>query len=220
MNKTYKLLTLSMLLSTGFYGMAQAKEKGIPGGTEYNIGEPGESYGPGTVSTLENEYRDNDNETFWRIQNRSNQKLKIKSDIDFISLPVGADYRLDRANNFNINVNGQVFPAQQDHVLVFYNDGSALKVATGEQWDSKRGFGTVQHGVGIGTGLGAGFSAHGNLGFKHGCRGQECLRAAVVGYRGHHRGMRGGRDMHHGQGKHGKGQGHGHGGRAQRSGQH
>lgn len=188
MNKSYTMLLLTMMLSAGLV-CAQAKSVEESGFVEYET--------PGIIPYAQTLSRDQDQETFWRIQNNTGKSIRIASDNDFLMLPDGADYRLDRGSSFAIVVNGKKFTTQ-DHVIVFYtaHDGT-IALDSAARWDKAQGFAVSAHGKGLGTGLGKGFWGKGRLGWGH--------------YRGGHK-QHG--QMHQGRGQrgmHGKGQGKKHG---------
>lgn len=184
MKKNIVSMALSILLA-GAIATCQAKqEQEIPGGVEYDIGEAGKPYAPGAIQA-DIESRDNANELFWRIQNKTGTDIRIASDVDFLHIPNGADGRLDRSKSFEMIVNGTKLNTQ-DHVIVLYTKNGVITMETTEKWDPKKGFGALSNGSGLGTGLGK----TGFWGRRHG------------GW-GHMQGM------HQGKGRHGRG-GHGH----------
>jgi hypothetical protein len=224
MKRILTALTLSLLLSSGFASVMKARVEGVQVGEEeayepegfVEYGQPGgEAYAPqeGVVSEPQARALDNDKESFWRIQNKSNQVLKIASDTDFLILPVGDDYRLDREASFSISVNGKKFTTN-NHVIVFFSDGPALNMESSPTWNNALGFGFTRVGSGLGKGLSkGGFWGGHRLGWAHfrgghkphTCVGPSCMRGGKVGVRGGQRGakMHGG-GWRRGEGRHGK----------------
>lgn len=149
MKKTYAHLALCTVL-LGYMGIAHGKteERAVAAISE--------------ITETETERAiDTDRESFWRIQNASKQELKIASDNDFVVLPQGADYRLERGTTFRFFVDGKDFkPKRYEtdyHVLVFYTDNDGkLRLEAIKEWDKTAGFTASSYGKKA-TGLGDGF---------------------------------------------------------------